>query len=104
MSDPLQHLIDTAAERDQLNRSAWVREILAAAVSSPLSLPEILVALRSDPPAGVNGHRRWNSPNPQLKRKLGATVVARTCIHRTDLIVQFPTFARCSGCGMEWVR
>lgn len=98
MTDQLQELVTAAAVRDQLNRSAWAREVLAAAASSPLSLPEILVALRSNPPAHLNGHHRWKSPNPQL----GAGVLARSCLHRADLIERFPTFRRCRGCGREW--
>lgn len=99
MSDQLQEIITAAAARDELNRSAWVREVLAAAASSPLTLPEMLAALRSDPPPRINGHHRWTSPNPQL----GARVVARGCLHRADLITRYPTFDRCV-CGREWSR
>ena len=100
MSDQLQDLVKVAAERDELNLSAWVREVLAAAASSPMTLPEMLEALRSTPPAHLNGHHRWRSQNPQL----GARVIARSCLHRADLISRFPTFDRCTGCGREWPR
>lgn len=99
MPDQLQDLITTAAARDQLNRSAWVREVLTAAAASPLTLPELLDALSSDPPAAVNGHRKWRSPNPRL----GASIAARSCLHRADLITRFPTFDRCA-CGHERQR
>ena len=100
--DPLKDLIAAAAAREQLNQSAWVREVLAAAASSPMSLPEIQVTLHSSPPAQVNGHHWWKSPNPQL----GATVVARSCLHSANWIVRYPTFNRCTapGCGKEWPR
>lgn len=98
--DPLRDLVVSAAARDQLNQSAWIREVLAAAASSPLTLPEMLVALSSDPPARVNGHHLWKSPNPRL----GASVLARSCLHRADLIERFATFDRCTGCGKEWGR
>lgn len=100
MPDDLQDLITAAAARDELNRSAWIREVLAAAASSPLTLPEMVQALRSVPPSRLNGHHRWKSPNPRL----GAAVVARSCLHRADLIRRFPTFDRCSACGREWPR
>lgn len=102
MPDTLQELVAAAAERDQLNRSAWVREVLAAAASSPLTLPEILTALHADPPPHLNGHHRWTSPNPRL----GASVAARMCLHQANWIVRFPTFDRCTapGCGREWTR
>jgi len=98
--DELRALVVDAADRDRLNQSAWIREVLAAVASSPLSLPQILDVLRSAPPAGINGHHRWKSPNPQM----GASVVARSCLHRADLIERFPTFNRCAGCGREWPR
>jgi hypothetical protein len=100
MSDQLQEFISAAAARDQLNRSAWVREVLAAAATSPLTLPEILAALQSQPPSRLNGHHRWKSPNPRL----GAAVLARSCLHRADLIDRYPTFDRCRACGQEWPR
>lgn len=98
--EQLQDLIKARADRDQLNVSAWIREVLTAASTSPLGLSEIVAALGSDPPPGVNGHRWWKSPNPAL----GASVLARTCVHRADLIVRYPTFERCLGCNMERQR
>lgn len=102
MPDQLKDLVAAAAARDQLNGSAWVREVLAAAASSPLTLPELLEALRSDPPAWLNGHHRWKSPNPTL----GASIAARSCLHAANWIVRYPTFDRCTApeCGREWPR
>lgn len=92
--------VDAAAGRDELSRSAWVCEVLAAAVGADYTLPQLVTALgitNNRPPA--NPHRRWTSPNPRL----GMTVAARTCLHPAHLITRYPTFDRCS-CGHERYR
>jgi hypothetical protein len=105
MPDELKDLVAAAAARDQLNASAWVREVLSAAASSPLTLPEILTALRSDSPDQLNGSHRWRLNGHRRgsdQQQLGAQVIARSCLHRADQIVRFPTFRRCLGCNTEW--
>lgn len=90
------------ATRDDLSPSAWLREVIALIASSGLTLPQLVDALgltRADLP--TNGHhppepRRWKTPNPAL----GATIIARTCLHPTHLITHYATFDRCV-CGHE---
>jgi hypothetical protein len=101
-SDEWRQLTDTASARDQLSRSAWVREVAVAVARSGLTLPELLAVLGQRPGGSVNGQHRpnkWHTPNPRL----GLSIVARTCLHPAHLITKYPTFDRCT-CGHERYR
>lgn len=97
--------LEAMAQRDALSPSAWLREAIAVISTSGLTLPQLVDALglTRRELASTNGHppeaRRWKSPNPAL----GATIIARTCLHPTHLITRYPTFDRCA-CGYERQR
>lgn len=98
--DDLLDKVDIAAGTAQLSRSAWICEVLNAAVTSGYRLPELVVALGlTNKPPAANGHRRWTSPNPRL----GMSIAARSCLHPAHLITRYPTFDRCA-CGDERYR
>lgn len=92
--------VDGAAERDDLNRSTWCREVLTAACRSGLPLEKITELLHAEHPRTSHTHSPSVSvPKAITRRSLGPRRInTGACLHPIHLVRRYPTRSVCA-CG-----
>ena len=103
MREALISKVDEAAETASLQRSAWCRELITAAVESGLSLHELCQLIGAAPSAPPTLFPLLPGPaadEPSKRtRELGRRrILSGGCLHPVHQVRRYPTVDVCAGC------
>ncbi|GAB3670343.1 hypothetical protein [Saccharopolyspora tripterygii] len=100
MRETLISKVDQAAETASLQRSAWCRELITAAIESGLSLHELCQLIGAAPSAPPTLFPLLPGPASEPpKRELGRRrILTGGCLHPVHQVRRYPTVDVCAGC------